>query len=55
MKSIIEDIYETRKDKLIKVLKNVDPKNSVKFLSNAGCVELNSVRPAFQAAYNVAG
>ncbi len=55
MKSIIEDIFETRKEKLIKVLKNIDPKAPVKFLSNVGSVELNSVRPAFQAAHNVAG
>ncbi len=55
MKSIVEDIFETRKEKLIKVLKNVDPTNPVKYLSNVGSVELNSVRPAFQAAYNVAG
>ena len=55
MKSIIEDIFELRKEKLVRILKNVDPKNPVKFLSNAGAVELNSVRPAFQAAHNVAG
>ena len=55
MKSIIEDIFELRKEKLVRILKNVDPKNPVKFLSNAGAVELNSVRPAFQSAHNVAG
>ncbi len=55
MKSIVEDIYELRKDKLVTLLKKVDPVTPVKFLSNAGAVELNHVRPAFQAAYNVAG
>ena len=53
MKSIVEDIYEIRKEKLVRLLKNIDPKGPVKYLSNAGAVEINHVRPAFQAAYNV--
>ena len=47
MKSIVEDIFELRKEKLVRLLKNVEPKNQVKYLSNVGAVELNSVRPAF--------
>ncbi len=55
IKSILEDIFELRKEKLVRILKNVQPATPVKFISNAGSVELNSVRPAFQAAYNVTG
>ena len=55
MKSIIEDIYELRREKLVRLLKNVDPQTPVKYLSNVGSVELNSVRPAFIGAYSVAG
>ena len=47
MKSIVEDIFELRKEKLVRVLKNIDSKAPVKYLSNVGAVELNSVRPAF--------
>ena len=55
MKSIVEDIFELRKEKLVRVLKNIDPITPVKYLSNVGAVELNHVRPAFAAAYNVTG
>ena len=55
MKSIIEDIFELRREKLVRLLKNVDPMTPVKFLSNVGSIELNSIRPAFTAAYTVAG
>ena len=55
LKSIVEDIFELRKEKLVRQLKRVDPETPVKFLSNAGAVELNSIRPAFTAAYTVAG
>lgn len=47
MKSVIEDIFELRKEKLVRLLKIIDPVNPVKYLSNVGSVELNSVRPAF--------
>lgn len=54
MRSIIEDIYELRKEKLMKLLKNIDPVTPVKFLSSCGSVELNLVRPAFSSAYSLA-
>ena len=55
MKSVIEDIFELRREKLVRMLKNVEPQTPVKFLSNVGAVELNSIRPAFTAAFTVAG
>ena len=53
MKSILEDIQELRKDKLMRLLKQIEPETPVKFLSKAGATELNIVRPAFNAAYAV--
>ena len=55
MKSIVEDIFELRKEKLTRILKNVEPAAPLKFLTNIGSIELNYVRPAFSAAYTVAG
>ena len=55
MKSIVEDIYEIRKEKLVRLMKNIDASIPLKYLSNASAVEINHVRPAFQAAYNVVG
>ena len=55
MKSVIEDIFEFRKEKLVRLLKNVNPQTPIKYLSHVGAAELNSVRPAFSAAYTVAG
>lgn len=54
MKSIVEDIYELRKEKLLRMLKNIDPITPVKFLSTCGAVEINQIRPAFIAAYSIA-
>lgn len=53
LKSIIEDIYELRKEKMLKLLKAIDPATPVKYLSYAGATEVNNTRQAFQAAYNV--
>ena len=47
VKSALEDIYELRKDKLMRTLKAIEPETPVKYVSNAGSVELNSVRPVF--------
>ena len=55
MKSVVEDIFELRKEKLVRMLKRVDPETPVKYLSTAGSIELNTIRPAFTAAYTVAG
>ena len=46
MKSIVEDIFEVRKEKLMKMLKKMEVDTPVAFLSHAGCVEINAVRPA---------
>jgi hypothetical protein len=54
MKSVIEDIFELRKEKLMKFLKAMTPETPVKFLSSVGCVELNACRPGFISGYNVA-
>lgn len=53
MKSIIEDIFELRKEKLMKMLKAIDPNQPVKLLTHAGAVDINSVRTSFIAAYSV--
>jgi hypothetical protein len=53
MKSIVEDIFELRKEKLFRLLKNIDPVTPVKFLSNAGSIEINTVRSAFPSAYSI--
>ena len=54
MKSIIEDIFELRSEKLIRMLKNIEPGTPVKFLSHAAAVEVNTVRPAFVGGYSIA-
>ena len=46
VKSVLEDIQETRKDKLLRLLREIEPETPVKFLSKAGAQELNAVRPA---------
>ena len=53
MKSIIEDIYEVRKEKLMRILKEIDPQTPVKFLSTCGSAEINALRPAFSASYTI--
>ena len=53
MKSVIEDIFELRKEKMMRILKNIEPNTPIKFLSSCGSTELNSLRPAFTATYTV--
>ena len=53
VKSLLEDIQETRKEKLLKIIRNIEPETPVKHLSRAGAQELNTMRPACQAAYAV--
>ena len=53
MKSVIEDIFELRREKLMKLLKAFEPNTPAKFLSNAAACEINSVRPAFRAGYTI--
>ena len=47
VKSILEDIQELRKDKLMRLLRNVEPETPIKYVSKAAAIELNAVRPAF--------
>ena len=53
VKSLIEDIFGLRKEKLAKTLKEIDPETPVHFLSYAGSAEINYMRPAFSSAYSV--
>ena len=53
MKSVIEDIFELRKEKLLRKLKNIDASTPIKLLSYSGSCELNCLRPAFSSAYSV--
>ena len=41
MKSVVEDIFEIRKEKLLKVLKEINPTFQVKSLTNSGSAEIN--------------
>ena len=52
-KSLIEDIFSLRRDKLLRVMKEINPEVPVLFLSKAGSAELNYVRPSFSSAYAV--
>ena len=36
MKSIVEDIFEFRREKLVRMLKNVNPQTPLKYLSHVG-------------------
>ena len=53
VKSLLEDIFELRREKLMKMMKKIDPDQPVLFLSTCGSAELNYVRPGFSAAYSV--
>ena len=43
-KSVVEDLFLIRKEKLIRIIKKVDPENQILFLSSVGCAELNYFR-----------
>lgn len=51
VKSVLEDISETRKEKLNRLLKRIDPATPVHYLGSVGSLELNTLRAGFQAAY----
>ena len=53
VKSLIEDIFSLRKEKITKILKNIDPDTPVAYLSNAGAAEVNYIRPAMGSAYSL--
>ena len=52
-KSLIEDLFDLRKEKLVRMMKRIDPETPVQYLSNAAAAEVNYVRPAFTNAYSV--
>ena len=49
--SILEDIKEVRKEKMLKKMKEIDPETPVHYLSHVGSHELNLLRPVLQEAY----
>ena len=51
--SILEDIKEVRKEKMLRMMRGVDPDTPVKYLSHVGSQELSVLRPVFQEAYGV--
>ena len=52
-KSLVEDIYELRREKLHRMMKNINPETTVKFLNNIGAVEVNNCRAAIPPAYQI--
>ena len=50
---MIEDLFDLRRDKLMRTMKRIDADTPVLYLSNAGAAEINYVRPAFVQAYSV--
>ena len=52
-KSLVEDLFDSRREKIIKIMKEIDPDTPVKFLSSAGSAEINYVRPSFTSAYSI--
>ena len=53
IKSLVEDLFDLRKDKVFKIMKKIDPDTPVFYLSSAGSAEINYVRPAFANAYSI--
>uniref|UniRef100_A0A7S3N086 DNA replication complex GINS protein PSF2 n=1 Tax=Strombidium inclinatum TaxID=197538 RepID=A0A7S3N086_9SPIT len=53
VRSLIEDIFELRKEKVIRTLKKIDPDTPVAFLSQPGSAELNFYREAFTNGYTL--
>ncbi len=51
----MQDIFEIRMEKLAKIMKAIEPDTPVKFISNAGAVEINAIRPAFVNYYATVG
>ena len=44
---MLEDIQEARKDKLNKVLREIDAQTPVQYASSAGCHELSMMRMGY--------
>ena len=49
--SILEDIKEIRKEKLLRNMREIDPDTPIKFLSSVGAQEISQLRPVLQEAY----
>ena len=49
--SILEDIKEIRKEKLLRKMRKVVPDTPAHYLSFAGAQEISSFRPILQEAY----
>jgi len=49
--SILEDIKEIRKEKMLKIMRSIDPDTPIKFLSFVGAQEISQLRPVLQEAY----
>ena len=46
-KSLINDLFELRRDKLLRIMKKIDVDTPVQFLSTVGSAELNPIEHAF--------
>ena len=53
VKSLIEDLFDMRKEKQMRLMKEIEPDTPVLFLSSAGSAEINYVRPSFTSAYAI--
>ena len=49
--SILEDIKEIRKEKMLRNMKTIDPDTPVQYLSHVGAQEISQLRPVLQEAY----
>ena len=47
VRSLIEDLFELRREKVLRQLKSIDLETPVVYLSTAGSAELNYLRPGF--------
>ena len=55
LKSLIEDLFELRREKIIRVMKRTNvQEGAAVFLSSIGSTELNYVRPAYTSGISVA-
>ena len=53
-KSLVEDIFELRKEKLVRNMKKIVPDTPILYLYSAAASEINYVRPAFTYAHTIA-
>ena len=53
VRSLVNDLFELRREKLLRMMKKIEADTPVVFLSTAGSAEINYVRPAFSNAYSI--